>query len=110
PRRRGRRRHPGIEARVKHARAEALDALEPFLAVIRRRLALREKVRGVFYRGATPLLHFHEDPAGLFGDLKVGSAWRRFPVNTHTEQRALLAELAGAVPASPPAPRARRKT
>ena len=93
---------------MKHARKEALDALDPFLAAIRRQPALREKVRGVFYRGATPFLHFHEDPAGLFGDLKVGSGWRRFPVNTRSERRALLAEVAAVVP-SAPTPRARRK-
>jgi hypothetical protein len=94
---------------VKHARKAALDTLEPVLAAIRRRPALREKVRGVFYRRATPLLHFHEDPAGLFGDLKVGSDWRRFPVNTRTERRALLAELTGLVQPAPSTPRARRK-
>ena len=94
---------------MKHARKEALDTLEPLLDAIRRRPALREKVRGVFYRGATSLLHFHEDPAGLFGDVKVGSGWRRFPVNTRAERSALLAELTDLVRSAPSTPRARRK-
>jgi hypothetical protein len=55
---------------MKHAGSAALDELEPLLAELRRFAALREKTRGVFYRGGKAFLHFHEDPAGLFADMR----------------------------------------
>jgi hypothetical protein len=75
---------------VRHARADALDALEPLLAQLREVETLREKSRGVFYRGSRAWLHFHEDPAGLFADLRVGERFERFPVNTGTERKRVL--------------------
>lgn len=56
---------------VRHARAEALDDLEPLLAELRCLVQIREKSRGVFYRGSKPYLHFHEDPAGFFADVRL---------------------------------------
>jgi hypothetical protein len=80
---------------MKHARQQALDDLEDLLVRIRRRPELREKTRGVFYRTGVAFLHFHEDPAGLFADLRLGADWERFPVNTEAERRRLLARLGG---------------
>jgi len=78
---------------MKHATGPALDQLEPLLAAVRTRAALKEKSRGAFYCRSQSLLHFHEDPKGLFADLRVGDDWRRFPVNSKTEQAALLKAL-----------------
>lgn len=55
---------------MRHARAEALDRLEPLLADLRVLPGLAEKSRGVFYRRGKAFLHFHEDPTGLFADLR----------------------------------------
>ncbi|HEX4182007.1 MAG TPA: hypothetical protein VHY34_01985 [Caulobacteraceae bacterium] len=55
---------------MRHARDEALDGLEPLLARLRRIDGLWEKKRGIFYRGSRAFLHFHEDPAGLFADIR----------------------------------------
>lgn len=55
---------------MRHARDEALDQLEPLLARLRRIDGLREKSRGIFYRGSRAFLHFHEDPAGIFADIR----------------------------------------
>jgi hypothetical protein len=55
---------------MKHAGPAALDALEPLLARIRATGALKEKSRGVFYLKSRAFLHFHEDPAGLFADVR----------------------------------------
>ena len=55
---------------MRHARTEALDQLEPLLARIRAHGVLRERSRGIFYRGAKAFLHFHEDPAGVFADIR----------------------------------------
>jgi hypothetical protein len=77
---------------MKHAGATALDRLEPLLAALRALPGLKEKARGVFYRGGRAFLHFHEDPAGLFADLRLaGPDFERFRVETEGEREALLA-------------------
>jgi len=55
---------------MKHAGAQALDALEPLLGEIRALPGLREKTRGTFYQKSRAFLHFHEDPKGLFADVR----------------------------------------
>ena len=75
---------------MRHARAEALDELEPFLEQLRTRAGLREKSRGVFYRGHDPFLHFHEDPTGMHADLKIDGSFERFRAQTARERGALL--------------------
>ncbi len=75
---------------MKHAADPTLDSLEDLLVQIRQQLGLREKKRGVFYRQTMAWLHFHEDPAGLFADLRIGSDWQRFPVNNTAEYAILL--------------------
>ena len=76
---------------MKHAGEAALDALEPLLREMRLLPALNERKRGIFYRKREALLHFHEDAAGLFADLKVGGDYRRFRVSTAAERKTLLA-------------------
>jgi hypothetical protein len=78
---------------VKHAGALALNRLEDLLKKLRKRERLKEKKRGVFYRGASAFLHFHEDPAGLFADVRTATGWDRLPVNSRTEKQALLSEV-----------------
>jgi hypothetical protein len=78
---------------MKHATTIALDGLEPLLAEIRGVDGLVEKKRGVFDRKSRAALHFHEDAAGFFADVRVDAGWMRLPVNTLRERRALLAVL-----------------
>lgn len=82
---------------MKHAGHAALDALQDLLESIRTVPGLKEKQRGIFYRKSSAFLHFHEDPAGLFADLRVADDFTRFPVNTRAECQALLAALRGAI-------------
>ena len=82
---------------MKHAGDKTLDLLESLLLEVRKHSALRERRRGAFYRKSAGILHFHEDPAGLFADLKVNGEWRRFSIDTKAEQKALLEELAAVV-------------
>jgi len=56
---------------MKHAGAAALDGIEPLLARIRAAGVLREKSRGIFYLKSRAWLHFHEDPAGMFADIRA---------------------------------------
>lgn len=78
---------------MKHAGPEALDALEPILAELRKLPALKERSRGAFYRGSNAFLHFHEDPAGFFADFKRDGRFARLPVNTRAEIDNLLREV-----------------
>jgi hypothetical protein len=79
---------------MRHATDAALDRLDALLRQVRRHSGLRERKRGAFYRGGQGWLHFHEDPAGLFADLKVDGMWSRYPVNSAGERKALLDRLA----------------
>jgi hypothetical protein len=77
---------------MKHATATALDRLEGLLAELRT-LPLKEKSRGVFHRKSKAFLHFHEDPAGLFADIRTadGSDFDRFQVDNVAAQESLIA-------------------
>jgi hypothetical protein len=74
---------------MRHITAAGLDRLEPFLAQIRSLEGLREKKRGVFYLRSRAFLHFHEDPEGLFADVRWASDFERFRVSSKAEQKAL---------------------
>jgi hypothetical protein len=82
---------------MKHATPEALDRLEPLLEKVRALGALRETTRGVFYAKGRAVLHFHEDPAGLFADIRpLGAAdFERIKVDDDVGQTAVLARLVG---------------
>ena len=78
---------------VRHARDDALDELEPLLRELRRLDGLTEKKRGTFYRRSRAFLHFHEDPAGLFADVRLGDEFERVRVNTAAERKELLRRI-----------------
>jgi hypothetical protein len=80
---------------MRHARADALDRLEPLLAQLRSVDGLREKSRGVFYKGSKAFLHFHEDGDDLFADVRFAGDFERSKVTTAAEQRALLKRVRG---------------
>ena len=82
---------------MRHAGPQTLDQLGPLLTSIRRCPGLRERSRGVFYHKSKALLHFHEDAAGLFADLRTESDWERLPVNTAAERRRVLRMVTEAV-------------
>jgi len=71
---------------MKHAGENALDNLEPVLQDLRGFAGVREKKRGVFYRRSAAFIHFHEDPAGVFADVRIAGRWTRLPVNTAEER------------------------
>ena len=79
---------------MKHAGPKTLHVLQPLLEQIRGCKGLTEKKPGIFYRGSAAFLHFHEDPVGLFADVKItGKDFQRFAVDTKLEQNALLAAV-----------------
>lgn len=78
---------------MKHATATALSELADLLDQIRSKPGLNEKKPGIFYRKSKSFLHFHEDPEGLFADLRAGGDFDRYPVNTRQEWNVLLAAI-----------------
>lgn len=84
---------------MKHAAKDALDRLEPLLAQIRRRGALVERSRGVFYCRGRAFLHFHEHGEGVFADLRAGDDFERFAVTGAAERRFFLVRLDAALAA-----------
>ena len=78
---------------MRHAGEKALEALSDLLQSVRTRAALVERRPGSFYIGGKAFLHFHEDPVGLFADLRLGGEWRRFPVNSPGERAQLLTAI-----------------
>jgi len=85
---------------MKHASATALHGLAELLGQIRVKEGIKEKKLGIFYRKSKSFLHFHEDPAGLFADLRVGADFDRYPVNTKKEWEVLLTAIDRALAAS----------
>jgi hypothetical protein len=75
---------------MKHATPAALDQIEPLLQRVRDLGGLKEKSRGVFYRGSSAFLHFHEDPAGMFADLRADDDWARYQVDRASDQTKLV--------------------
>jgi hypothetical protein len=87
---------------VKHAGAEAIQRLAPLVAELRALAGLREARPGTFYRGSQAFLHFHEDAAGDYADLKVDGDWERSRVSTARERSALLRRVRALLAASAP--------
>jgi hypothetical protein len=75
---------------MKHADDTTLDAIEPVLLHLRRLDGIREKKRGLFYRKSQAFLHFHDDPRGIFADVRGDTGWRRYRVSTDAERRRFL--------------------
>jgi hypothetical protein len=78
---------------MKHAGQAALDALEGLLVQLRALGEIREKSRGVFYLRSKAFLHFHEDPTGLYADLRLGAGFERFQVDSPEQRRALVVSV-----------------
>ena len=76
-----------------HASPQALDRLEGLLDKIRALDVATERSRGIFYCGSTAFLHFHEFADGLVADLKQDGDFVRYPVDTATQQKALIAAV-----------------
>jgi hypothetical protein len=78
---------------VKHAGSAALAALAPLLEELRGRPSLREDSPGVFYWKSRAFLHFHEDPGGLYADVRLGADFTRLPVTSSAQRSALLQRI-----------------
>lgn len=83
---------------MKHITPDQLDRLEELLESLRKIDGLKEKKRGVFYRKSRAFLHFHEDPAGLFADVRLdGVIFERYRVTSKKAQKELLGRVRAVV-------------
>jgi hypothetical protein len=83
---------------MKHAGAATLDRLEPLLRVLRGKPGLKEKSRGVFYRGGRAFLHFHQQDELFFADVRLkGDDFERLPATAKSERSALVKKIDAAL-------------
>ncbi len=77
---------------MRHARDEDLDRIDDLLLRLRELGGLKERKRGCFYFKSKGFVHFHEDPKGMFADLRQVDTRddRRMKVDTPAEQDALV--------------------
>jgi hypothetical protein len=82
---------------MKHAGLQALNRLEPLLKRLRDLPQLKEKSPGVFYRGSRAFLHFHEDSADFWADMRLADAFERLRATTATDHVALIRKAKAAL-------------
>ena len=75
---------------MKHATPATLRQIDGLLSQLRTLPGLKEKAAGTFYRGGAAFLHFHEDPAGIFADMKVDGDWLRCAINSEKARAKLV--------------------
>jgi hypothetical protein len=80
---------------MKHAGAVDLVEIEPLLAQLRQMDGLVERRPGIFYRRSRAFLHFHEDPSGMYADVRLveDEDFVRLRVQTGQERARLLREF-----------------
>ena len=80
---------------MKHASESTLEGLSAFLDRLRSIDGLVEKRPGVFYRRSKAFLHFHEDPSGIFVDIRlnIDDPFTRLPVTTRSQQSELITTI-----------------
>jgi hypothetical protein len=82
---------------MKHAGAATLRQLEPLLRKLRTISALVERKPGTFYLRSSAFLHFNEDPAGVFADIKLnGASFQRMALRDEKDHASLLKQVAAA--------------
>jgi hypothetical protein len=81
---------------MKHATLATLQLLQPLLDELRELGPLVERTPGAFYVKSKAFLHFHEDPSGLYADVKLDLAsFTRVRVSTAAERSKLLLQVRG---------------
>lgn len=87
---------------MKHATPATLMQIEPLLQRIRGLEGLIERKPGTFYRRSAAFLHFHEDVAGLFADVKLnGLEFERMPVSTLHQREVFMRAVTTACSVAP---------
>lgn len=81
---------------MKHASPVTLRLLQPLLDELRKLDRLVERTPGAFYLKSKAFLHFHEDPSGLYADVKLDlTNFTRVCVNSEEDRSSLLDRVRG---------------
>jgi hypothetical protein len=82
-----------------HATPEDLKKIATLLDELRLVPGLVERSPGSFYRRSQGFLHFHDDPTGMYADVRLaaGEDFVRLRVQTKAEQSSLLRRVRQAV-------------
>jgi|GEM_PF-497286 len=75
---------------MRHAGPDTLARIAALLGELRARPVLRERRPGVFELKSRAFLHFHDDPSGIFADVRLGEDFVRMPVTSRSEQSDFL--------------------
>ena len=71
-----------------------VEELADLLQELRQRSLLKEKSPGIFYVKSKAFLHFHDDPSGIFADVKLDQQnYSRQRVSNRTERASLLKKV-----------------
>ena len=85
---------------MKHAGPSTLARIAPLLEELRARRVLRERRPGVFEFKSRAFLHFHDDPSGIFADVRLAEGFVRLPVTSSSQQADLLERIDDCLSAS----------
>ena len=94
---------------MRHAGPATLARIAPLLEALREHPALREPRPGVFTLKSRAFLHFHDDEAGVFADVKLHGEFVRMRVSDAGEQGDLLAAIDECVGAGEERTRGKRR-
>lgn len=80
---------------MRHASADDLVPIEPLVSELRALPGLVERTPGCFYRRSKAFLHFHDDPSGLYADVRLvpEQDFVRLRVQPRAEQQSLLRKV-----------------
>ena len=79
---------------MKHATSETFARIPELLEAIAQYVPpLKEKKKGTFYYKSSAFLHFHDDPSGIFADLKVNKEWVRYDVTSKKDWPLLMSQI-----------------
>jgi hypothetical protein len=75
---------------MRHAGASTFVRISRLLEELRRRAVLRERRPGCFEFRSRAFLHFHDDPSGIYADVRLADEFVRLPVTSASQQADLL--------------------
>jgi hypothetical protein len=81
---------------MRHASPPTLEQIADILNLARANPLAKEKSPGVFYIKGRAWLHFHEDPRGIFADIRPGDEWIRLRLFEIDEKSRLFTIICGA--------------
>ena len=75
---------------MRHAGPSTLARIPELLRELRARTVLEERTPGCFALKSRAFLHFHDDPSGIFADVRLADEFVRMRVTSRSEQSDLL--------------------